>query len=356
MENLNWYNGKKVILTGHTGFKGAWMSLLLLKLGAEVHGISLSAESGSLYESLDGIDSELASSLVFDLTVENKELRAHISEIQPDCIIHMAAQSLVRRSYSNPIETFNTNVMGTARLLEVALETASIKWILVVTTDKVYMNVEKGLPFCEDEKLAGFDPYSASKVGAEMVANAFRVIASTKSAYRIGVARAGNVIGGGDRCEDRLIPDVVKNFSFGKDVELRNPDSIRPWQHVLDCITGYLVYGSYLARSSTYPNELNFGPLESTALTVKEVVQYISERWPNNPGYSTQSLTAELHLKPEANQLLVDSSLAWSSLHWKNQLDVEAALNLVLDWELDADTPISVKTRNQIEKYLLDLQ
>ena len=356
MENLNWYNGKKVILTGHTGFKGAWMSLLLLKLGAEVHGISLKAECDSLYENLDGIDSDLATSFEFDLTIGSNELQEHISRIQPDCIIHMAAQSLVRRSYSNPTETFNANVIGTARLLEAVLDIKSIKWILVVTTDKVYMNLELGLPFRENDKLSGFDPYSASKVGTEMVSNAFREIASSKSAYRVGVARAGNVIGGGDRCEDRLIPDVVRSFSSGQKVQIRNPNSIRPWQHVLDCVTGYLIYGIELATNSIYPKELNFGPMDSKVFSVKEVVHFLSERWPNCPGYSTQPFAAELDLKPESNQLLVDATLAWKSLKWKNQLDVEEALDWVIEWELDVDKPIITRTRNQINKYLLELQ
>jgi CDP-glucose 4,6-dehydratase len=356
MKNLNWYEGKKVILTGHTGFKGAWMSLLLLRLGAEVHGISLKPEGDSLYESLDGIDSDLASSLEFDITMGGNELREHISKIQPDCIIHMAAQSLVRRSYSNPTDTFNTNVIGTARLLEAALYTESIKWILVVTTDKVYMNLEHGLPFRESDKLSGSDPYSASKVGTEMVANAFRVIASSKSAYRVGVARAGNVIGGGDRCEDRLVPDVVRNFCSGQKVMIRNPNSIRPWQHVLDCLTGYLFYGIELATNSTYPKELNFGPMDSKVFSVKEVVHYLSESWPNCPGYTMQPFAAELDPKPESSQLLVDSTLAMSSLKWKNQLDVEEALDWVVEWELDFENPMVTRTLNQIDKYLLEVQ
>lgn len=351
MENLKWYSGKKVLITGHTGFKGTWMSLLLLKLGAEVHGISLAAEPNSLYESLDEIG--LASSTEFDLTTSSKELQSHISGIQPDCIIHMAAQSLVRRSYLDPTETFNTNVIGTSRLLEAALETTTIKWALVVTTDKVYLNLEKGVPFSESDPLKGFDPYSASKVGTEMVASAFRVIASSKSAYRIGVARAGNVIGGGDHCEDRLIPDVVRNFKSGIKVALRNPTAIRPWQHVLDCVTGYLLYGASMDNNSEYLKELNFGPMGSTALTVKDVVQYISERWPNNPGYSLPESDIENMLKPEAKELLVDSSLAWSSLEWKNTLDVETSLDWVIEWELNNHDSTRVKTDKQIDKYLL---
>jgi CDP-glucose 4,6-dehydratase len=354
MADLKWYAGKKVVLTGHTGFKGAWMSMLLLKLGAEVHGISLAAEPNSLYESLEGMD--LASSFEFDLTTKSEELRTHISRIQPDCIIHMAAQSLVRRSYLDPSETFNTNVVGTARLLEAALGTKTIKWILVVTTDKVYMNLEKGIPFCESDPLKGSDPYSASKVGTEMVANSFRVIASTRDGYRIGVARAGNVIGGGDHCEDRLIPDVVKSFKLGTKVALRNPKAIRPWQHVLDCLTGYLVYGVKLESSSNCPKELNFGPTKSNVLSVKDVVQYISERWPNSPGFSLPSSDIENKLKPEAKELLLDSSLALSRLNWKNILNVENSINWVIDWELDNKNSIAMKTERQIDRYLLELK
>jgi CDP-glucose 4,6-dehydratase len=186
-----------------------------------------------------------------------------------------------------------------------------------------------------------------------MVASAFRVIASSKNVYRIGVARAGNVIGGGDHCEDRLIPDIVRNFKSGIKVALRNPTAIRPWQHVLDCVTGYLVYGASMDSNTEYSKELNFGPMGSAALTVLDVVQYISERWPNNPGYSGPTSDIENMLKPEAKELLVDSSLAWSSLKWKNILDVETSLDWVIEWELNNHDSTRVKTDNQIDRYLL---
>ena len=254
----DWKNCR-VLVTGHTGFKGAWLSHWLLRLNADVAGIALDPETQpNLYDAL-----ELAprvNSMICDIR-DRDAVKAAIDNVRPDVVFHMAAQPLVRRSYSEPVETFDTNVMGTAHILDALREQNRSVAAVVVTTDKVYENFEREEPYDESDRLGGHDPYSASKAAAELVTSAYRSSFFSGSPCRIASARAGNVIGGGDWALDRIIPDLARAFSRGEPLELRNPDSVRPWQHVLDSLYGYMKLASGLYDGKAeLETAFNFGP------------------------------------------------------------------------------------------------
>ena len=340
------FAGVQVLITGHTGFKGAWLSRILNHAGAEVIGVALPAESGSLFQRANGL--YFAEKKLIDINNRRKITR-FITKSNPDVIIHMAAQPLVRRSYREPIETFGTNVMGTAHVLQAALETERTLGVVAVTTDKVYKNVEKSEGYHEDEPLGGTDPYSASKSATEMVVTAWQNLASISGSKKIVAARSGNVIGGGDHAEDRLIPDLIRGFKKYEKVAIRNPQSLRPWQHVLDPLFGYLTIASKILKNEKLSGAYNFGPSDNSKLTVGQMSDLACQFWPNNPGWFHRPTKDSLH---ESTLLWLSSDRARQELGWKNLLDAQESIKWSIEWELQADktSPIDALDR-QITKY-----
>ena len=311
MMDRGFWNGRRVLLTGHTGFKGAWAALLLRRLGAEVDGIALAPDtSPSLYELARPLDE--ARSRIIDIR-DRAALRRAVSDVRPDVVIHMAAQALVRRSYREPAETVATNVQGTVNLLEALRESPEPpSAILVVTSDKVYRNEEGAVAFAESAALGGDDPYSASKAAAEILIRSWAKSFFEAAGVPLATARAGNVLGGGDFSEDRLVPDVWRAVAANRDLVLRYPDATRAWQHVLDAIAGYLTYVQCLCGSglcgpgaAEIPRSLNFGPSQDEGMTVRTVAEAMFEAL----GAEARIVTEESQLAEKA-ALAIDSRLA----------------------------------------------
>lgn len=330
MENLvsaDFWKGKRVFLTGHTGFKGSWMALWLKKLGAEVTGFALAPDTEpSLYREIEkelGIKSIIGDICNFEL------LNKTMLEADPEIIFHMAAQPLVRYSYDHPLETFQTNIMGTANLLEAARKIKNLKSIVVITTDKVYENAEWAWSYRENDVLGGHDPYSSSKACAEIVTTAMRKSFFSKpESPGVATVRAGNVIGGGDWALDRIVPDVMAAFQKQQTVKLRNPNAIRPWQHVLEPLGGYLTLAQKLfVAPSSFASAWNFGPFVDNAVTVADLVSLLSKKWPGgkweiDPGKHPH----------EAFYLKLDSSKAKHHLGWNSVLNIKRTTEMTVDW------------------------
>ena len=318
------WRDRRVFLTGHTGFKGAWLHLWLRLMGARVAGYALAPHTQpNLFDVLSaGTDSHIG-----DIR-EAAQLRAQLLRADPQIVIHMAAQSLVRESYRDPLGTYATNVMGTLNLLQACRDLRHLEAVLVVTSDKVYENHGDGRPFVEDDRLGGHDPYSNSKACTELLTGSFRE-SFFQDGPPIASVRAGNVIGGGDWSADRLLPDCVRALAANAPVSLRFPDAIRPWQHVLEPLSGYLAFAQALVQApSKAPRAVNFGPIPSCFCTVREVVDAFSARFAGRPGWR-----ADLGLHPpEAQALTLSSSLAQHSLGWCPRLDVGDALAWTADW------------------------
>jgi len=344
--DLSAFAHKRVLITGHTGFKGAWLTALLNRLGCEVHGISLPTSSHSPLSNLQ--PSSLKSETFFDLGDE-KDLDSILAAIQPELVFHLAAQSLVLASYADPNLTFKSNVMGTSNLLAAAEKNSSIKGIIVITSDKVYENSESGLPFKESDPLGGKDPYSASKAAAELITRAWEnVYKLHKSPIKICTARSGNVIGGGDRAENRLVPDIVRSIQSRSDVVLRNPNSVRPWQHVLDALWGYVLIGQKMFSNQEVSTAYNFGPDYQSIQTVEVVADMFIRM--SNVKISKRLLPG---IFPEANTLLLDSSKAEKDLGWKSKLSSIQAIEWTCEFEFPA-TGLSYQEilDSQINRYL----
>ncbi len=326
-----WQN-KRVFLTGHTGFKGSWLCLWLTRLGARVTGYALAPPTDpSLFELARM--GELVDSRISD--VRDAECLARtIEEARPEIVIHMAAQPLVRDSYSIPVETYATNVMGTVHLLEAVRGCSSVKAVVNVTTDKCYENREWDWGYRENEPMGGFDPYSSSKACSELVTAAYRSSFFNPARYSehgIGLAsaRAGNVIGGGDWATDRLIPDCISALLAGRPIRIRNPHAIRPWQHVLEPLSGYLALAQRLFESGTeYAEGWNFGPADNDAKSVEWIVSRICQIWGNGAGYEVD---AGDH-PHEAHYLKLDCSKARMRLGWRPRWDLNQALTYILEW------------------------
>lgn len=343
-EKLRSLNGP-ILITGHTGFKGTWLMLLLEELGIQAYGLSLPAERNSMYDRLmmKGKNPE-----VFSDIRDQSEILRIIKDIEPAAIIHLAAQPLVLESYRTPVDTFSTNVMGTAHILDAASKVKSVKAVGVSTTDKVYLNENLGNAFKEDSPLGGKDPYSASKVGTEQVIRAWQQISLINQGPSILSMRAGNVIGGGDFAKDRLLPDLIRAALFEETVAVRNPKSTRPWQHVLDPLYGYLLFmESSLHGSPT--KVLNFATSEKS-LSVDDVTSIFTSRFPK--------LIVEIQdskIYEQESQLLdLDSSLATQEIGWKSRVNQREAVNQTIDWWVNQiKTPSSIDTTShQIKKYL----
>ncbi len=346
---LDHFRNKKVLITGHTGFKGSWLTFLLSEIGSEVTGFGLKPKTNpNLYELLE-LD-EKCHSIIGDINVE-EEIKSAIEIAQPDFIFHLAAQPLVRYGYQYPLETFETNIIGTAKLLE-ACKLLSKKCVVIcITTDKVYCNNEWEFPYRENDRLGGFDPYSASKAAAELVIDSCRKSYFTNTDIFIGSARAGNVIGGGDWSDDRLIPDIVKAAQFNRDVILRNPRAVRPWQHVLDPIFGYLLMAKTIdEKGSTYCQAYNFGPRSDEALTVFDVCVAIMSELSKAKVVIDDQKIERLH---EAGLLTLDISRSMKQLGWRPIWNSEIALRRTAIWYkkfLQSDSAISL-VRNDINLF-----
>lgn len=321
----SFWRGRRVLLTGHTGFKGAWAAIWLSHMGAEVVGLSLPPARPSLFQ-LAGVD-QLATSRFADLRNADA-VAAELRTSSYDVVLHMAAQALVRVAIDDPIGALETNVMGTAHLLQALRSQSGLQAVLVVTSDKVYANCETGRAFVETDRLGGKDPYSASKAAAELVTSCFAQSYFDASGVRLATARGGNVIAGGDFARDRLIPDILRASGSGKPVTLRHPAATRPWQHVLDCLAGYLTYLQSLTADPATPRALNFGPRPGgPQVTVGEMASLATEAL----GAGTWRRQAEA-ASLEAQNLSIDASLAKRSIGFEARLDSGEAATLTIDW------------------------
>ncbi len=331
MQN-NFWQGKRVFLTGHTGFKGSWISLWLLKLGAKVCGYALKPPTNPSLFAICKLDKEMQS-ICADVRDYEKLLKA-MQDFAPDIVIHMAAQPLVRESYKIPIETYTTNVMGSVHLLEAVRHTHSVRSIVNVTTDKCYENKEWQWGYRENEPLGGYDPYSSSKACSELVTSSYRQSFFNKEKYNIdhnvalASARAGNVIGGGDWAKDRLIPDILNSISQNEIVYIRNPLAIRPWQHVLEPLGGYLLLAEKLYNDVSFAEGWNFGPEDNDAKSVEFIVQRLCSLWGAGASYELDN-SYKVH---EANYLKLDISKARNTLSWQPKWRLDTALEKIVSW------------------------
>ncbi len=324
--NPHFWQGKSVLITGHTGFKGSWLSLWLSRLGSKVTGYALAPNTEpSMYQTLELetlIDSVTAD--VSDLS----RLSGVMQQTQPDVVFHLAAQSLVKPSYLDPVGTYQTNVMGTVNVLEAVRHCHSVKAVVVVTSDKCYENHEWLWPYRENDRLGGHDPYSNSKGCAELVTDAYRNSFFTDNKVAIATARAGNVIGGGDWSEYRLIPDMIKANQAGQPLEIRHPQAIRPWQHVLEPLSGYLLLAQQLTERGTEVAEAwNFGPDMDDMKPVHYLVESAQQRW--SPFDWSTPPQSEHH---EASILMLDCSKAKQRLSWQPVWGIDETLSLTFDW------------------------
>ena len=332
------------LITGHTGFKGSWLSLQLSLLGHKVSGISLDPEENSLFK-----QAELSEIFENDVRVDirdSKKLEHAVNRANPDVLIHLAAQPLVRESYRIPVETFEINVIGTLNVLEATRNLENLKAALIITTDKVYKNLNHLRGYLESDELGGHDPYSASKAAADLATQSWRASFST---FPISIARAGNVIGGGDWAKDRLIPDLVNSYSNRLTPVVRNPDSIRPWQHVLDCLNGYLLLIERMI-SDGISGQWNFGPSLESKFRVLDVVSEFSRHWGVEPGGGFELDAAKGPY--EASYLLLDSSKARKELNWSDRLDFQTAIKMTAEWYKESRSVGAREiTEQQIENF-----
>ncbi len=349
------WSGKKVFLTGHTGFKGGWLTILLASVGAKITGYSLVPNTNpNLFEIAD-IASVCDRSYIGDIR-EFHGFRNAIVEASPDIVIHMAAQPLVLYSYANPVETYATNVMGTVHVLEIIRSCPSVNAVVIVTTDKCYENKEWVWGYRENEQMGGYDPYSSSKGCAELVTAAYRQSFFPEKDYgshhvAIASARAGNVIGGGDWSNGRLIPDAITAFEKNKVLMIRNPLATRPWQHVLEPLSGYLALAQALyLHGPAFNGAWNFGPNESDARPVQDIIELITSKW----GASAEWRRDGSHQPHEAHFLKLDCSKAKQALNWSSRWSLEIAIAAVVDWHkaYRKGEDMLKMTRKQIDSYI----
>lgn len=326
LDSRFWRN-KRVLLTGHTGFKGSWAALWLSHLGADVTGLSLAPESEPNLYTLASVEQDLRSHLI-DLR-DRKAVNQCVRDADPEIVLHMAAQPLVRRSYVEPVENFSTNVMGTVHLLDALRTCENLDTVLVVTTDKVYENAESGIAFTEDDPLGGHDPYAASKAAAEIVVSSYARSFLAERGVKIATARGGNVIGGGDFSEDRIIPDVWRAACAGKPLVLRNPNAARPWQHVLDCLSGYFAYTRALSEGNVSATSLNFGPAsDAEQLRVADLAESVQAALGVGEAWELVSYAGP----HEMSALSIDSSRARALLGWRDRVAGPRCVEWLADW------------------------
>ena len=334
------------LVTGHTGFKGAWLTLLLLEQGHTVSGLALDPATGSVFER-----ARVSELLRDDLRVDIRDAAATADALQklaPDVVLHLAAQPLVRESYRDPVGTWETNTIGTLNVLRAVEQTSSVKAQVIITTDKVYRNVDQIWGYRESDPLGGHDPYSASKAAADLLTQSW--IASSGSTVPTAIARAGNVIGGGDVCAERLMVDLVAAFTAGTPVRLRYPDAVRPWQHVLDCLNGYLLLADALLEGRLAGEAFNFGPGTESFVRVGDIATTVADLW----GTDAQVELDEGPKVHEAGLLALDSRKAEMSLDWHDRLRLTDALGWTVEWaqKVNAGTDPRAQTTSQIREYL----
>lgn len=329
MIDEQFWRGKRVFLTGHTGFKGSWLAIWLTSMGATVRGYALAppTEPALFNEArvADAMDSQIGD-------VRDASALAHsIAEFQPEIVLHMAAQPLVRASYQNPVGTYATNVMGTVHLLEAVRSVDSVKAVVVVTTDKCYENREWEWGYRENEPMGGYDPYSNSKGCAELVTDAYRRSFFTETGIAVATGRAGNVIGGGDWAEDRLIPDILTAFSENRAAIVRNPDAIRPWQHVLEPLSGYMVLAQRLyEKGQEAARPWNFGPWDEGARPVHWITDHMAQMWGDGARWELLDDNSQPH---EATYLKLDISRARTYLDWSPTWELQQTLERIVGWQ-----------------------
>ena len=347
------YKNKKVFITGHTGFKGSWLALWLRMIGSHVTGYSLAPPTHPNHFDLLNMDVE---SVIGDIR-KREELALAVKKFQPDIVFHLAAQSLVRDSYKHPVETFETNVMGTISLLEACRQTGSVRAIINVTSDKCYENKEWIWGYRENEPMGGYDPYSCSKGCSELVTASYRKSFFNLEKYQkehhilLASVRAGNVIGGGDWANDRLVPDIIKATAENKKVIIRNPNAVRPWQHVLEPLSGYLLLGQKLLEGKKeFADAWNFGPQDDSFMSVGDLVNTVKKYW-NSVGFEIAEAEQKLH---EAVFLKLDSSKAHFYLQWKPAWDKITGIRKTVEWYRAFYEDKKIVTLNQIEDYMND--
>jgi CDP-glucose 4,6-dehydratase len=348
MNSIFWH-GKRVFLTGHTGFKGSCLSLWLQSLGVKVHGLALEPPTTPNLFTVAQVASGMSSHSIGDIR-DLATIQKAMQTAQPDIVIHMAAQPLVRLSYAEPVETYATNVMGTVHMLESARHTPSVKAIVVVTTDKCYENKEWVWGYREDEPMGGHDPYSNSKGCSELVTSAYRRSFFKDKGIAVATARAGNVIGGGDWAPDRLLPDILRAFEAKQAVIVRNPHATRPWQHVLEPLSGYLTLAEHLyTHGQAFAEGWNFGPRDDDARSVQWIVEHLVTGWGTG---ATWQPDGGVH-PHEANYLKLDISKAKARLGWQPRWDLTHSLGKIVEWHqaFTAQHNMHDITLNQVMEY-----
>jgi len=341
------WRGKRVLLTGHTGFKGAWMALWLGRMGAEVTGFARAPDTDPSLFALAGVEADLVS-IIGDLR-DLAAVEAAVAKADPEIVLHLAAQPIVRAAIADPVDTLASNVMGTAHLLQALRVAPSVATILVVTTDKVYRNAGDGHAYVEGDPLGGKDPYSASKAAAELITASFAATYFAPCGVKVATARGGNVIGGGDFSPDRIVSDIVRSVMHGSDLALRMPGATRPWQHVLDCLSGYLLYAERLTIGDVLPAALNVGPAPARAITVGELASRL---------LAALGKPTDFAVRPEARSvemttLAIDASLARRELGWRDRIVDDDLIRWTADWygKVLAGAPARALTLQQIAAY-----
>lgn len=348
MQFADIFRGRKILITGHTGFKGSWLALWLTQLGAEVTGIALPSDTSPAHWSLLNLP---LSSHMADIN-DTRTVKNLLQQTQPELVFHLAAQPLVRASYQDPILTWQTNVMGTANVLEACRFQESVRAIIVITTDKVYENNESGHAFTETDSLGGFDPYSASKAACELVVQSYRRSFFAEKNVLLASARAGNVIGGGDWAADRLIPDIVRAMQAQSPLTIRYPLATRPWQHVLDSLSGYLCLAHrLLLQEKDKATAWNFGPNPEHCRSVSNVLSHMNLHWPELEW--VENSVAQVH---EAEQLTLDSSAAQMQLGWKPVWGFEETAQHTAEWYKRFYLNQQVISQQQLEIYIHNAQ
>lgn len=347
--DLSFYKGKKVFLTGHTGFKGTWISRILILAGAEVTGYSLEPPTNpSIFEATK--TASQMKSIIGDIRDREKLVNA-VKEASPDIVLHLAAQPIVRTSYKDPVGTYESNVMGTVNILEAVRATSSVKSFVNITTDKVYKNKEWFWGYREDEELCGFDPYSNSKSCSELVTYSYKnSFFNEETSPAISTARSGNVIGGGDYATDRIIPDCIRATEEGKEIILRNPNSTRPYQHVLECLRGYLTLAQKQYEDKSYADNYNFGPDDESCVTTGQLATLFCESWGKDASWKNVS---EANAPHEANFLKLQCEKSKNVLGWYPQWGIKQAIEKIVEWEkaVQSGTPAAEITDKQIKEY-----
>ena len=348
--NKSFWKGKKVFVTGHTGFKGSWLIKTLSILGAEVSGYSNDIPTRpSMFEDLE-LTKVLKNDFRFDIR-DLSHLKAALAKSKPEVIFHLAAQPLVRKSYTDPVETYEVNVMGTLNLLMAAQDVSDLKCIVNITTDKCYENNEWVWPYRETDHLGGHDPYSSSKACVEILSSSIRKSFLEKKGINLCTVRAGNVIGGGDWAEDRIIPDFARAFNKNEKLKIRNPLAIRPWQHVMEPIKGYISIAEKLYSDDKFASAWNFGPEASDCIKVTEVIEKLLESWVEHPGYKVEENHNNVH---EARILKLDCSKVKEQLKWVPTFSLAESLKLTAEWYKDyfENKNLNERTEKQIKMFI----